>query len=246
MSSTPIIDKLSNPAFAFTIRFYATGEITVVCSIGTLQSNGIYQYVDYDLLKSGPIPPGPISAANDTYSFQFGVDPGSSDPNINPDYPDSGLLIERDDEWTHVWDDEVARVLGGQAFPFGQGPLTSVGTSNGSILPRNILKGVFSGPIGLPLKGQNSQMTILGVNRATTATLPDGTRAKYLSLWLSDEAMGYVKLTSWHDNRELEWDRATVIRWLAEGVLQKAVLKTVLKPSSLALAPARATKSKKK
>lgn len=171
----PAVAALLNPANVITATFNTDGSIAV--DRFTSPDGGV-TYVS----SAASVP---LDASNTTISFEFGVDPGN-----NPKNPNSALLLERDDNWDNPWDDEVARVLGGQPYPFGTTALPSAGNSNWGVFPRNTLKGVFSGPLAAKA---DSQMVILGVSRASTSAMTYGGPIKYLSLWLPAGATGYVK-----------------------------------------------------
>ena len=175
--AVPPVAALLNPATVITATFSPDGTITVVRS--ALSDDGTsYQPVG---------DPEIHDATNTTINFEFGVDPGA-----DPKNPQSGLLVERFDDWSYPWDDELARVLGGSPYPYGTAPLPKGENSDWGIQPQNKFGGVFSGPLAV---GAGSQIVTMGVCGSTGQALADGGPVKHMSLWLPVGATGYVNFT---------------------------------------------------
>ena len=190
--NNPAMVPLFNPARSLIVQFDAYGNITVGTIIGTLITTGPDQgKYDYPPKASWLKPT--IDGANATVLFEFGVVPGRAA------VQQSGLLVERDDDWDHPWDEEVDRVIGGSAYPSGVAPLPSAGNSRMAVLPRTTLRGVFSGPIlddgDKPADNPGAQFVVLGVCRSSTSNILERTPVKYMSLWVPEGAVGTFTVT---------------------------------------------------
>lgn len=171
------IVRLLNPATVLIARLDSAGA--AVLYKYTLQ-NSAYTRVGNTV----------VVPTNPTAYLTFGVD--------GPPYP-YALVVERTNDWVLSWDDEIAHVIGGSAFPLGASPIPIQGVTK-PVLPQNKLEVVYTAPQG----GAPAQFVITGAgstaaggfSRTQTSVIEDLAQgqpaARTLSLWLADGDKGYI------------------------------------------------------
>ena len=176
-----IVSRLLRPACSLVVKFTSDGNIEVLARVFDATANPP-AYVETPL--SQPV------AIVDSQSFVFGVDNSTAKDA-------AGLLVESFGGWDDAWDDEAARVVGGEAFPFGWDPIGQARGTNPRATKPATVRGTYFGPTSQQAKNMASQVVIQGVNKSLTANIPDNVALFYLALWLPAGVKGYVRFPGW-------------------------------------------------
>jgi len=135
----PVVQPLLTPAFSFVILSKPTARSPSVSIVGVPQWHRMAPLIT-------PIPTSRSARQNqpsgkdDSVMFEIGVNPGSPSP---------GPVGGADDEWNDPWDEEIARVIGGDPYPLGEGRCPWPGIDV-QVSPANFVRGVIPRPRAAP------------------------------------------------------------------------------------------------